>query len=145
MPDYVDTTTLQLYRSHWPQPANTAGLTRAEYDAASAIPGQYRKWTGSAVVEMTQGEKDTVDAAALSAQRDSTAAQLEQVEDVMRAFALTVLDEFNGHADKLNAILDAADNAVSLADFKARMGLIDDYPQRTVAQLKTSLRNKLGS
>lgn len=121
MPDYVDTTTLVLYRSKWPQPANTVELTRAEHDAAAAIPQIYRKWTGSAVEEMTQAEKDVVDAQILSDARDSTASNLDQVESLERAFALVVLDEIN--------VLRAQH---SLAD-------------RTISQLKTALRNKLGS
>jgi hypothetical protein len=72
MPDYVNTTTLQLHKSM--TESDAAGLTmltRDELNAAHAIASHYRKWTGSAVAEMTQGEKDTVDAAAVQARKDS--------------------------------------------------------------------------
>ena len=115
---------------------------------SAGVPVKYAKRNASpdnTVTEMTQGEKDAVDAAELSATRDETSNALDGIDRYERAFALTVLDELNNHADKMNAILDAADNATSLADFKTRMGAITDYPQRTVEQLKTSVRNKLGT
>lgn len=103
MPDYVHTTTLDLYRSQWPQPAGTVELTRAEYNAASAIPPQYRKWSGSAVKEMTQAEKDAVDAALEAARRAALRteadANLSVNRDdrslIIRALAKTILDEIN--------------------------------------------------
>lgn len=60
-------------------------------------------------------------------------------------FMLVVLDEFNAHAAKHNAILDPIDGASSLANLKTTVTLIPDYPARTAAQLKNSVRNKLGS
>jgi hypothetical protein len=62
-----------------------------------------------------------------------------------RAVAAVLLDELNAHADKINAILSAVDAATSLADLKTRIGLIADYPQRTLAQAKTSINNKIDS
>ena len=71
---------------------------------------------------------------------------LSQIEPcLLRAIAATLLDELNGHADKINAILSAVDAASSLADLKTRIGLIADYPQRTLAQAKTSILNKIDS
>lgn len=62
-----------------------------------------------------------------------------------RAIAAVLLDELNAHALKINSILDAVDAATSLADLKTRIGLIADYPQRTLAQAKTSINNKIDS
>jgi hypothetical protein len=62
--DFVNTTTLAVELSVNDKPAGWVTLTRAEAEAALAIPGQYRKWTGSAVAEMTAPEKAAVDAAA---------------------------------------------------------------------------------
>lgn len=63
----------------------------------------------------------------------------------VRAVAAVLLDELNSHALKINSILDAVDAATSLADLKTRIGLIADYPQRTLAQAKTSINNKIDS
>lgn len=66
-------------------------------------------------------------------------------ERVLRAIVLLVLDEFNNHALKINAILDAVDQATSLADLKTRVAAIPDYPQRTTAQLITAIKNAIDS
>lgn len=146
MADVVNRTTNEYRRS-----VNTSDFDVADWiinpDLSSVVgvPNRYWVITGDVVSEMTQGQKDALDAATLSDSRDSTANHLNELEDVLRAFALAVLDELNAKTDKVNAILDAADNATSLADFKSRMGLISDYPQRTIGQMKTAVRNKLGS
>lgn len=62
-----------------------------------------------------------------------------------RAIAAVLADELNLHALKINAILDAVDAATSLADLKTRIAAIPDYPQRTLAQIKTAIQNKLTS
>lgn len=146
MPDFVNTTTLDVVLSVNDASAPWVVLSRADAETALAIPRQYRKWTGSAVAEMTTGEKATVDAAIATAAK---AASLEQVNgadrpDLLRALALLVLDELNAHAAKTNAILTAIDNATTLANLKTAVAAIADLPTRTVAQLKTALAGKMG-
>jgi hypothetical protein len=60
-----------------------------------------------------------------------------------KAFVLVCLDEFNAHATKINAILTAIDGAGTFAAMKTAIGAINDYPQRTAAQIKTSISNKI--
>ena len=67
MPDFVNTSTLDVVLSVNDATAPWTVLTRTEANAALAIPQKYRKWTGSAVAEMTSGEKATVDAAEAAA------------------------------------------------------------------------------
>lgn len=62
---------------------------------------------------------------------------------VVRALALLILDEFNAHAGKITAILNAADTATSLATFKTEMAAITKQPQRTQAQLVAALKAKI--
>ena len=145
MSDFVNPSTLGLVASVNDMPAPWVVCTRADLTTWQAIARQYRKWVTDHIEEMTAGEKTTADAAALSAQRDATAAQLDAAEDVLRAFMLTVLDELNNHADKINTMLTAVDNATSLADLKTRYAAIADYPARTAQQLKTTVRGKLGT
>jgi hypothetical protein len=64
---------------------------------------------------------------------------------LMRALLAALLDELNLHASKINSILSAVDAATSLADLKTRVGLIADYPQRTMAQAVSSIKNKINA
>ena len=120
-------------------------LEAPNLSAVQGVDQKYWKISGDVVSEMTVTEKNAVDLAELTASRDAVAAKLDRVEDELRAFALTLLDEINLHAAAITAILDAADNANNLGSFKTAMGAINDVPQRTVGQLKTALRNHLGS
>ncbi len=128
MADVIHRTTLEFRRSvnepdfpeptwkHSPDMSAVAGIAPQywkappDWDAANAGP-----------LEMSQAEKDVVDAAALNASRDSTAAELDELEGALRAFALTVLDEIN--------------------TLRSEHALAP----RTIAQLKTAMRNKLGT
>jgi hypothetical protein len=84
-------------------------------------------------------------AAKLAARRDAIADDMEQLESYTRAFALVVLDELNLHAARTTAILNAIDTGSNLAAVKTNIAGIADVPQRTIAQLKTAVRNKLGT
>ena len=64
---------------------------------------------------------------------------------LLRAAMLVIVDEFNNHADKTNAILTAIDNATSLANLKTAIAAIADLPQRNGAQLRAAANNKLDS
>ncbi len=46
---------------------------------------QYRKWIIDHVEEMSQPEKDSVDAARLQAQYDEVVEQLDRTEEILRA------------------------------------------------------------
>jgi len=112
----------------------------------SAVAGQPTKYwliNGDVVTLMDQSARDVIDATELEAQKDSVSDEFDATMTVLRAFGEVIVDEFNLRADKINAILDAVDGATSLATFKTAVGAINDYPQRTLAQLKTAVRNKL--
>ena len=64
---------------------------------------------------------------------------------LLRAVLLILVDEFNIHSLKTNAILDAIDGAANLAGLKSTVGAIADLPNRTGAQLRTATINKLQS
>jgi hypothetical protein len=110
-----------------------------------SVPTRYLVLTGDTLSEMDASAKAAVDAAALTAARDNLVERLQQQEDVLRAFMLIVLDELNAHAQAVTGILDAIDNASNLAGVKADVALIADVPQRTEQQLRTSIRNRLGT
>ena len=85
------------------------------------VPTRYLVLTGDVLAEMDASAKAAVDAAALIVRRDSAVAQLEQQEDIIRAFMLIVLDEVN--------------------TLRVAAGLAE----RTETQLRTAIRNRLGS
>ena len=104
-----------------PPPLTGDWIVGPDLSAVAAQPSKYWVITGNTVSLMSQAERDAVDAAQLNASRDATADQLDVVDDVLRAFALTVLDEIN--------------------TLRAQRSL----PARTMAQLKTAVRDKLGN
>jgi len=77
--------------------------------------------------------------------RDEIIQQLDMQEDILRAFAQMVLDEFNAHAAKTNALLTAIDNGANIGAIKSAVAAIADHPTRTLAQLRQAIRGKIGS
>ncbi len=120
-------------------------IKNPDLSAVAGFASKYWIITGDAVSLMNQSQRDAVDAAELSAKRDGAVAPIDAVEDILRAFALTLLDELNLHAARVTAILDAVDASTSLATLKSAVALINDVPQRTIGQLKTAMRGKLGT
>ena len=124
MPRWLHRTTRQLLHS---VPSAELPETVAEYieepnlTAVQGQPSKYWVISGDTVSLMPQAARDVVDAALLSASRDSTANQLGRIEDVLRAFALTVLDEINVLRSQ------------------------HSLSPRTIAQLKNAVRSKLGT
>lgn len=70
---------------------------------------------------------------------------IDQPSALIRALVTVIVGEFNRHSTLEAAILDAAANATSLADFKARMGLINVVPQRSLADLRIAIRGAIGA
>lgn len=119
-------------------------IVNPDLSAVSGFASKYWTISGDIVSLMNQAARDAVDAVELSASRDALAEQLQATEDTLAAFALVVLDEINMHAARITAILDAVDGASNLATLKTAVAAIGDVPQRTIQQLKTALRAKLG-
>lgn len=84
-------------------------------------PTKYWVIVGDAISLMSQAEQDVITATELDNERDNTVGTLDSTEDLLRAFALTLLDEIN-----------TLRSQHSLAP-------------RTIAQLKSAIRAKLGS
>ncbi len=116
-----------------------------DLSAVTGFASKYWVITGDVVTLMSQAQRDAVDAAELSAQRDAQANVFDGVEAHERAFALMLLDEINGLSTKINAILDAIDGANNLADVKTAVAAIADRPMRNISDIKTGFRNKLGT
>jgi len=139
------TTKIFISSANTPDYPTAQWIINPDMTAVVGFPFIYWTITGDVVTLMTPAQRAAVDAALLSAARDAAAAQLQRTEDVLRAFMLAVLEELNLHADKFNSILTAIDNGATLAQVKTGIAAIADYPTRTEAQLRTSVRNKLGT
>lgn len=120
MSDVLNRTTKEYRRS-----VNTPDFPVIDWirnpDLSDVVGFASRYWLidGDAVLLMSAAERDALDAAAQAASLDAIAEQIDQIQSYSRAFAEIVLDEFN--------------------NLRSRHGL----PNRTLAQLKTALRNKL--
>jgi hypothetical protein len=125
MGDYVHRTTKQYLQSVSPNslPEPLANyIEDPDLSNVVGVPSIYWIITGDVITEMTQGEKDAVDAAALSDGRDDAIeADIDNLESVMRQLTQLMLREVN--------IL------------RAEHGLAD----RTMAQAKAQMRSDLGT
>lgn len=148
MADVLNTDTLEMLASvntpDYPPPLWVV-ISREQFDLWSMIPQEYRKWITDHVEEMTAPEKAAVDLARLEALRDEVVQQVDELNNILRAFMLMVLDELNNHTQKINGILTAVDTANNFAEVKANYAAITDLPTRTAAQLRSALRAKLGT
>jgi hypothetical protein len=120
-------------------------IINPDLSAVIGFDSKYWTITGDVVSLLSQAERDALDAAALGAARDARANRLDQVEDIARAAILVIMDEFNLHSARINAMLTAIDSGNTLAQVKTNIAAIQDIPVRTIAQLKTALRGKLGT
>lgn len=150
MADVLNTSTLEMRASvnEAQSPYNAPPwvvITREQFTLWSTIPQVYRKWTGVAVEEMTQPEKDAVDSARLQQELDEVIQQIDQTNDIIRALVKLLVGEFNRHAATTNALLDAIDASTSLASLKSSVAGINNHPTRTLQQLRAAIRAELGS
>ena len=101
--------------------SNATWIYDPDLTAVIGFPIKYWIITGDVVTLMNQAARDVVDAALLEDSRNNTAAELDDVENILRAFMLIVLGEINV------------------------LRVNDGLGERTVAQLKVAIRNSLGS
>lgn len=125
MPNYVHRTTRQYLQSvppyELPEPLANY-IENPDLSAVVGVPSLYWVITGDVIAEMSQSEKDAVDAALLSASRDAAIqGEVDNLESVMRQLVKLMVQEIN--------IL------------RAEHGLAD----RTLAQVRQQLRNDMGT
>jgi hypothetical protein len=112
-------------------------FTRVEPDVETrdgAVVTITRSWTA-----WTQGEIDAYETARL----DAITAQIDAADDLLRAVALVMRDEFNRHSVVHRAILQAAADAGNLTQFKTACALIEPVPERSVDDIRAAIRAKL--
>ena len=122
MATVLNRTTKRLIRSvNTPDYPVGEWIINPDMSAVAGFASKYWIITGDAVSLMDQTARDAVDAQELSDSRDTIANELDQLEGIMRAFAGVVLDEIN------------------------TLRTEHSLPDRTLAQLKTAIRGKLGA
>lgn len=125
MANVIHRTTLQFLQSvNTPDYPEPTWKHNPDMSQVAGLAERYWKWDSGTErpISQTAGEKTATDAAILAAAKDGAVAPLaaSDVPDLLRALALVVMDEVN--------ILRAQHS----------------LPARTVAQLQTALKNKMG-
>lgn len=101
--------------------SNAEWIYNPDMSAVEGVPAKYLVITGNVVSEMSQAEKDAVDAATLEAKRDKAVAVIDNLEGDLRQLVRLMISELN--------IL------------RVEHGL----PNRTMTQFKSQIRNGYGS
>ena len=138
MPNYLHRTTKQYLQSVSPaslsEPAANY-IFMPDLSAVVGVPVIYWVITGDVVSEMSQAEKDAVDAARLSNSRDSAIQeQIDNQEAVLRQLAKMMVSELNILRQQINTTTAESIDLTNTA-----------LADRTIAQVKNQLRSDLGS
>ena len=106
-----------------------------DLSAVVGVPPMYWIITGDVVSEMSQAEKDAVDAANLSSGRDDAIeADIDNLESTMRQLAKMMVSELNILRQQFNTTTAESNQLTDTA-----------LADRTMAQVKSQLRNDLGT
>jgi hypothetical protein len=149
MPLWLHRTTKQLLPSvasaDLPEPIANY-IEEPDLSAVQGIAAIYWNIVGDIISEMSQAEKDAVDAQNLSDARDRLIQdQVDLVESVLRQVVVMTLGEINILRQWIVDFQVEVAAATNLNDLKTRIAGLPNLPDRTFAQIKTQLRNNLGS
>jgi len=125
--------------------SSSLGVVSVEWMSASQQPTEQEIDTTAASQEFIdwQAENGGDQLKTLRKKAKDALSDSKSENALLRAVLLIIVDEFNNHSDKTNAILDAIDGASNLSGLKSSIGAINDLPQRTGAQLRTEVKTKL--
>ncbi len=132
-------TTYALRRSQDTPTAGWTKVTEAQYDAADLIPQQYRKgsWPAS-VVEMTQPEKDAVDAALATDEVDGIT---DEILDLLNGHIRAERQRINDLRADITSILAGAGNGWPA--FKTALAAMTPPIQITPTANRAFIRTKV--
>ncbi|MHA2172822.1 MAG: hypothetical protein ACXAB7_23395 [Candidatus Kariarchaeaceae archaeon] len=149
MGNFVHRTTRQYLQSFSPNdlPEPIANyIVDPDLSAVQGVPWIYWVITGDVISEMSQGEKDIVDAQILSDARDaSIQGQIDDLESVLRQVVIMTTDEINLLRQWIMVFKADVAAANNLAALKSSVAASANLPDRTFSQIKNQLRNNLGS
>ena len=132
----------------YPMPANFDGAKFAARYGLNALSRDFYIEAGSLFVPDSLPDSPVFEAP------DSPTVRLQKLSEaladdagpqsnLLRAVLATVFEEFNSHAAKINAILDAIDAAASLPALKTAIAAIVNYPTRTKEQAMAAVKAKI--
>lgn len=129
---------------------NSTNEKRASLLALLNVPLKYLKWVANDVSEMSQGEKDAVDAAeaaaAITATRTGAKNSLTGFNSASladRAKLDIIKDEFNIIRKWTRDFKTEVVAATNLANLQARVATLPTLNDRTLDQIKTALQNRV--
>ncbi len=142
MADWGNDTTYQIRLSSDPSPATGwTTITRAQAEAASVIPNPYRKGTWpDLVVEMTQPEKDVVDAAA---DADAVTATMSEVEDLVNGHIRAIRIRINDLRQSVSDIIQEAIDGPNNAAFRTGVAALAQPSQITPTANRNFIKGKV--
>jgi hypothetical protein len=138
MGNYLHRTTKQYLQSWSPNDLPEALANYIEDPDLSTVvgvPSMYWIITGDVVSEMNQSEKDVVDTAIVSASRDAEIqAQVDNLESTQRQVLKLMIAEINILRQQINTTTAEGSELTNTS-----------LTDRTLSQVKTQIRNDLGS
>jgi hypothetical protein len=138
MDNYLHRTTKQYLQSWSPNdlPEPLANyIEEPDLSAVAGVPSKYWIIAGDVVSEIDQAAKDAVDAQILSDSRDvAIQAEIDNLEGVMRQLTKLIVDELNILRQQFNTTTGESGQLSDTA-----------FTDRTLAQVRTQLRNDLGT
>ena len=138
MGDYLHRTT-KVYRqsispNELPEPLANY-IEDPDLSAVVGVPSIYWIVIGDVITEMSQGEKDALDAFLLSAARDAEIqAEIDALESTMRQLVKLIVSELNILRQQFNTTTAEVPQLTNT-----------NFADRTLDQVKTQLRNDLGT
>ena len=127
-------------------------LIDPDITAVIGVPVKYWKRVNDTIVEMSQAEKDAVDAAIALISKTANRTAADSLKDntsaegiAWRALALLLLDELNALRQWTVNLKTETASANNLADFKSRVATLPTLSDRTITQVKTAYNNKINN
>jgi hypothetical protein len=114
------------------------------YSLLSTVQKKYIKWVVEPV-EMTQAEKNVVDAAEQIVIRDDNRVNYKAQYDVvyLRSLVEILISEINILRQRINSLESAIKGASTFAASKTALGTLPSMTDRTLLQLRNSLETKV--
>ena len=134
----------------YPVGVNEGSIKDPNVSQVIAQPMRYWKVVSGSVVLMTAGEQNTVDAAITTANTLAVRAAAKAMLDgflssslFQRAVADIIKDEINSLRGWVVSFKAQVALATNLANLQTRVAGLPDMPDRTLAQLKTAIKNRV--
>ena len=138
MGSYVHRTTKQYLKSfspnELPEPLSNY-IESPDLSGVVGVPSMYWNIVGDVISEMSQAEKDAVDAAILENSRNAVIqAEVDELESVMRQLVKLIVSEINILRQQFNTTTAEVPQLTTTT-----------FADRTLEQVKAQLKNDLGT